>query len=369
VSTTTSLPQADAGTDRRAPAAFLRWVGVTFVLIAALNIGLSLRFGPIRGDLARVGGFAERDYRPGVPQAQARIAPNTVDLADADVVVLGDSFSNKLLWQGEYEALTGQRTLTFQYGQVGCISNWLKWLHGRTLKPGAQVLIESSERSFIARFNRMAECPQFTPVPVHRHLETGEKPWLDPDLSLDIVYQARVLLNSLRLGGQDVYRAGETVNVALKRSDRFTDRRADRLLYHADDEAKNDWTPTQLANALAGLGAEKAAFAASGQKFSMLVMPDKSSVYRDEIVAPRIRLSNATRELHAAGLFGMDTMACFRTLAAAQPDFYLPDDTHLGPDGFRRVAASLAQGQQCAVPAPAAAVAGPASAPASAAVN
>jgi hypothetical protein len=366
VSTTTSIPQPEAGGAHQAPAAFLRWVTVTFVVIAALNIGLSLRFGPIRGDLARVGGFAERDYRPGVPQAAARIAPNTVDLADADVVVLGDSFSNKLLWQGELEALTGQRTLTFQYGQVGCISNFLRWLHGMQLKPGAQVIIESSERSFIARYNRMAECPKFTPVPVHRHLETGEKPWLDPDLSLDIVYQGRVLLNSMRLDKQDVYRAGETVNVALKRDDRFTNHRSDRLLYHIDDEGKNDWTAPQLANALAGLAAEKAAFAASGQKLSMLVMPDKSSVYRDEIVAPRTRFSSATRELHEAGLFGMDTMACFRTLAAAQPDFYLPDDTHLGPEGFRRVAASLAQGQQCVAPA---ATASPASAPASGTLN
>jgi hypothetical protein len=361
VSTSTSFPHPDAGTDTRAPATFLRWVAVTFVLIAALNIGLSLRFGPIRGDLARVGGFAELDYRPGVPQADARIAPNTVALADADVVVLGDSFSNKLLWQGELEALTGQRTLTFQYGQVGCISNWLRWLHGMQLKPNAQVIIESSERSFVARFNQMAECPKFTPVPVHRHLESGPKPWFDPDLSLDIIYQGRVLLNSVRLGKQDVYRAGETVNVALKREDRFTNHRSDRLMYHIDDEGKNDWTPAQLGNALAGLKAEQAAFSASGQKLSMLVMPDKSSVYRDDIVAPRTRMSSATRDLQAAGLFGMDTLACFRTLATAMPDFYLPDDTHVSPNGFRLVAASLAHGQQCAVPA--------ASAPASAALN
>jgi hypothetical protein len=363
VSTSTSIPRPEAGADPKAPATFLRWVAMTFVLIAGINIGLSMRFGPIRGDLARVGGFAERDYEPGVPQASARIAPNTVDLADADVVVLGDSFSNKLLWQGELEALTGQRTLTFQYGQVGCISNWLRWLHGMKLKPGAQVIIESSERSFVARFNKMAECPRITPVPVHRHLETGEKSWFDTGLSLDIVYQGRVLLNSLRLDKQDVYRAGETVNVALRRDDRFTDRRPDRLLYHVDDEGKNDWTPSQLANALAGLSAEKAAFAASGQRFSMLVMPDKSSVYRDDIVAPRIRPSSATRDLQAAGLFGMDTMTCFRTLATSMPDFYLPDDTHIGPNAFRLLAAALAHGQQC--PAPAA----PASAAASAALN
>jgi hypothetical protein len=365
VSTTTSIPHPDAGADTRAPVTFLRWVAVTFVLIAALNIGLSLRFGPIRGDLARVGGFAERDYRPGVPQADARIAPNTVALEDADVVVLGDSFSNKLLWQGELEALTGQRTLTFQYGQVGCISNWLRWMHGQKLKPGAQVILESSERSFVARYNQMADCPTFTPVPVHRHLDSGPRPWIDPDLSLDIVYQGRVLLNSLRLGKQDVYRAGETVNVALKRDDRFTDRRSDRLMYHIDDEGKNDWTAPQLASAVAALKSEQAAFAASGQKLSMLVMPDKSSVYRDDIVAPRTRLSSATRDVQAAGLLGMDTMACFRTLATAMPDFYLPDDTHVGPNGFRLVAVSLAQGQRCAVPA----AASPASAPASAALN
>ena len=62
----------------------------------------------------------------------------------------------------------------------------------------------------------------------------------------------------------------------------------------------------------------------------------------------------------------MDTLACFRTQATSTPDFYLPDDTHVGPNGFRFVAASLAHGQQCAAPA---ASAGPASAAASGALN
>ena len=349
--TTTTLPaQSDPGDPRRPPLIFLRWVAATFVLLAGVNIALSLRFGEIEGDLARVGGFAERDYAPRVPQPAARIAPNTVALADADVIVLGDSFSNRLLWQGELEALTGQRTLTFQYGQSGCISNWLQWLHAQRLKPGAQVVIESAERSFVARFNQMAACPKITPVAVHRHLAGADaKSWFDTNLSLDIVYQGRVLLNSIRVGTQDAYRAGEAVNVALKRTDRFTDRRADRLLYHADDEDKNDWTAAQVANALAGLSAERAAFEATGQKFAVLVMPDKSSVYRDDIVAPRIGASTVTRDLNADGLASVDTLACFRSLATTLPDFYLPDDTHVGAVAFRLVAASIARGQ-CATP-------------------
>lgn len=359
---TTPIAHASGGSDRQAPLVFLRWVVVTFLLLGGVNVALSLRFGAIRGDLARVGGFAERDYQPGAPQADARIAPNTVALADADVIVLGDSFSNKLLWQGELEALTGQRTLTFQYGQSGCVSNWLQWLHAATLKPGATVLVESSERSFVSRYNQMAPCPKIVPVPVRRHLESGAKSWFDTDISLDIVYQVRVLLNSVRLKSQDAYLSGEVVNVALKRNDRFTDHRADRLMYHIDDEGKNDWTSSQVASALSGLEAEKAAFAASGQKFAVLVMPDKSSVYRDDIVAPRIRSSTVTRDLAAAGLSSLDTLACFRSLAATLPDFYLPDDTHTGPEGFRLVAASLARGQCAAPPAAAAAPAAAASA-------
>ena len=353
MATTTTSPAPSASGDlRRPPVIFLRWVAATFVLLAGVNIALSLRFGAIEGDLARVGGFAERDYAPRAPQPAARIAPNTVALADADVIVLGDSFSNKLLWQGELEALTGQRTLTFQYGQSGCISNWLQWLHAQRLKPGAQVVIESAERSFVARYNQMATCPKITPVPVHRHLaDAGAKSWFDPDLSLDIAYQGRVLLNSWRVGTQDAYRAGETVNVALKRDDRFTDRRAGRLLYHADDEGKNDWTAAQLASALAGLSLERAAFEATGQKFAMLVMPDKSSVYRDDIVAPRVRAGTVTRELNAAGLARLDTLACFRSLATSMPDFYLPDDTHVGSTAFKLLAASIEHGQCVAEPA------------------
>jgi hypothetical protein len=361
VSTTIPLAHPDPVDDRRPPVLFIRWVAAVFVLLAAVNIALSLRFGPIEGDLARIGGFAERDYAPGRPQPAPTIAPNTVALEDADVIVLGDSFSNRLLWQGELEALTGQRTLTFQYGQAGCISNWLQWLHARKLKPGALVVIESAERSFVARFSQLSTCPQITPVPVHRHLGTaGDKSWFDGDFSLDIVYQVRVLLNSVRLRSQDAYRAGEVVNVALKRVDRFTDRRADRLLYHADDEGKNDWTTVQVTNALAVLSAERTAFEATGQKFGVLVMPDKSSVYRDDMVAPRVRAISVTRDLQAAGLADVDTLACFRSLATAMPDFYLPDDTHTGVAALRLLAASLAHGQ-CAAP--------PAAAPAAAATQ
>jgi hypothetical protein len=339
-----------AAAARRSARTFLAWLGATFVVLSTVNIGLSLHSGPIVGDLARVGGFAERDYAPQVRQPAPTIAPNTVALADADVVVLGDSFSNRLLWQGELEALTGKQTLTYQYGQVGCISNWLGWLQRQRLKPGAEVVIETAERSFVPRFSELVRCPAFPPTPVHRNLAAAaDTPWWDTGYSLDIVYQGRVVSNSLRMGTQPSYRSGEVVNVALRDSQRFTNRRSDRLLYHVDDEGKNDWSAAQVASAIANLRAVQSRFAAAGIDFHMLVMPDKSTVYRDDIVEPRIRPSTITRDVHAAGLLAIDTTACLRALATQVPDFYLPDDTHTGVAGFRLVASSLAE-RRCAAP-------------------
>lgn len=336
---------ADAGPAGRSPVTFLLWVGATFAVIAAINIALSLRFGAIGGDLARLGAFAERDYAPREPQPAPRIAANTVALEDADIVVLGDSFSNRLVWQGELEAMTGQRTLTFQYGEAGCISNWLQWMHTQRLKPGALVVVETVERSYVSRFSQMSSCPKVTPLPMRRHFEVDKKSWMDSGLSLDIVFQLRVLLNTARLGSQTSYRAGESVNAALKRSDRFTDRRADRLLYHADDETKDAWRVPQLEGAQARLAQERAAFEASGQRFLMLVIPDKSSVYLEDMVKPPMRAVTLTRDLQQAGLAPVDTRACFRSLATAVPDFYLPDDMHVGVNANRLLAAMIAQGR------------------------
>jgi hypothetical protein len=315
-----------------------------------VNIGMSVRFGAIVGDLTRVGGFAERDYAPRVAQPAPTIAPNTVPLAEADLVILGDSFSNRLQWQGELEALTGKKTLTYQYGQVGCISNWLQWLQGQRLKPGAEVVIETAERSFVPRFSELVRCPALQPVPVHRHLaEASDTHWWDNGFSLDIVNQGRILVNTLRTGNQPAYRSGEVVNVALRNSQRFTNRRGDRLLYHVDDENKNDWSGEQVSRAVANLQAVQARFGAAGVGFRMLVMPDKSTVYRDDIAEPRIRPSTITRDVHAAGLLPIDMTACLRSLVLQVPDFYLPDDTHTGVAGFRLVASSLAE-RQCAAP-------------------
>jgi len=342
---TEPIARADTRPAARSAITFLRWVGGTFAVLAALNLGLSLRFGPIGGDLARLGGFAERDYAPGVAQPAPRIAPNTVALEDADVVVLGDSFSNHLVWQGELEALTGRRTLTFQYGEAGCISNWLQWMHSQRLKPGALVVVETVERSFVARFSQLTTCPPVTPLPMRRHLAADTRSWMDSGLSLDIVYQARVLLNTMRLGDRTSYRAGETVNAALGRSDRFTARRADRLLYPADDETKDSWRAPQVDGALARLSQEQAAFKAAGQQFQVLVIPDKSSVYREDLVEPRMRPVTLTQDLQQAGLSPVDTRACFRSLATSMPDFYLPDDMHVGVIADRLIARQVAQGR------------------------
>jgi hypothetical protein len=323
---------------------FLAWLGATFATLAAVNIAMSFYFGAIRGDLTRVGGFSERDYAAKLPQPTEIIAKNDVALEDADVIVLGDSFSNKLLWQGEFEALTGQRTLTYHYANAGCVANWIRWIQTRKLKPGALVLIESVERSFVPRFAEFMPCPPITPSPVHRQLGNYTGRWLETGLSVDIVNNLRVLANSMMLtNSQDAYVSGRVVNAALTRTDRFTNRRADRVLYHAEDEEKSAWRERQIDSAVEHLSGAKAGFASQGVRFSLLLVPDKSSVYLTDLSRPRLRPTQIAQKLHARGLWAFDTQACFRLQAENSRDFYLPDDQHLGTAGYRTLAASIAQ--------------------------
>ncbi|MGZ3159791.1 MAG: hypothetical protein ACXU7H_11950, partial [Burkholderiaceae bacterium] len=61
----------------------------------AITIGLSLFFEPflpLVGDLTRVGNYAEKDFGWHTPKPILQIEENGPQIADPDVLVLGDSF-------------------------------------------------------------------------------------------------------------------------------------------------------------------------------------------------------------------------------------------------------------------------------------
>lgn len=76
-----------------APRRFVLAFAVTTALLLVPAAMLALYFGPIDGDLARIGHLAERDFGPRQPQQPIeRIAPPRFG-ERTDIVLLGDSFS------------------------------------------------------------------------------------------------------------------------------------------------------------------------------------------------------------------------------------------------------------------------------------
>ena len=54
---------------------------------------------PLYGDLTRVGKWTERDFGPNAAHPIIHVKANGRFLANPDIMVLGDSFSEKNLWQ------------------------------------------------------------------------------------------------------------------------------------------------------------------------------------------------------------------------------------------------------------------------------
>jgi hypothetical protein len=129
--------------------------------------------------------------------------------------------------------------------------------------------------------------------------------------------------------------SGDTLNAPLSPGPAFSSRRADRLLYYLGDDFKRTWTRDQLQQAAARVAALQAQVQAAGKHFTLLVVPDKSTVYRPWMSeASRIPEQPVLEIFRDAGVNIVFPVREMREAAAAITDFYLPDDTHLSPAGF-----------------------------------
>lgn len=319
---------------------FLRYAAIGAVSLALLDVGIAYWSGPIVGDLTRLGAFAERDYAPQRPQAPSRFAANQAAIERAGVVVLGDSFSESLAWQGELEASKGVVTFTRNYNDFASLDDWLADLTARRLAPGTVVILETVEREFGTRFR---EPGRRRPVLARAHgaaAAAAEESTLVS--SLNISHNLRVGYHALTATGRRRVESGQAVNVALRRTDLFSNRCADRLLYYAGDDEKARWREGDVAAAVQTLLGFQQRLREHGLRLVVLLIPDKSTVYRDDLVDPiAVAPRDSSAAVFKAGLAPVDLLAKF-VQERAMRDLYLPNDTHLSPDGYRLVAGLLA---------------------------
>ena len=316
---------------------YLALFAASFIALSLLFLALKVAFGPLQGDLTRLGGWPEKDYGPRreaeVPAPWKESGP-----AGASILLLGDSFSAHTPWIPELERRLQFRVAPYQYRRAGCIDNWLSWVSGQTAR---KVVIEIVERDFL-QFGDLKPCAQQAP-----RQEAGHEPASPP---ADALYLLRTGFNLVRLAlaGESPVRQRQVVNAPLKpgagdnRCAVFSSRRGDRLLYLAEDERKRAWEPASIARAVAGVRAIHERLSAGGQHLVFVVVPDKSTTY-----APCLGIETPGAGIAAllvdAGVAAPDLARAMQPLLAQTPDLYEPNDTHFGPVGYAIMADLVAR--------------------------
>jgi len=322
---------------------YLAWFLGTAVVLFGVAIGLSLFFKPLSGDLTRIGRWSERDFGPTRAQSPPVIRANGPLLRDQQILVLGDSFSNPNIWQSYLSESTKLDTLSFEFKDVGCINNWVNWVVSQTALEAKKIIIEVAERSFVPVFRNDRACTASTPV-ASKAFDKTSSAGLTQGISLDAIYLFQTAGNTLRMRWQaGRINSGEVVSVPLASSNFFSNTKAKRLLYYAEDDNKKSWTQRDITAAIENL--KKIQSRLVKFRLVVVVVPDKSTVYRPYILGlpDQIEHPDVFSALTASGIDSIDLRELFREKVTSHIDLYLPNDTHLGPSGYHLMGAAIAE--------------------------
>lgn len=327
---------------------YLVYLASTAALVGLLFASCALYFGPVHGDLTRIGGWSERDFAPTAAQLAIAQAPRTSTAATADMLVLGDSFSQPNEWQSALFADTRLSSHTTHFDAIGCLDNWVQWALAQPARRA--IVVQTVEREFVKRFRDRVTCrpgrtagfdrPAAGPAPAHAA----------PALAIDAGYLLRTSWNTglAHFSPANTFRKGSVVNAPIdKACANFSNVQSGRLLYYQFDEERLKWTADDVDRAIANVRTLQEQFRSAGRGFVFVLIPDKLSVYQDCLVqrndaaqtGPSARLSS---RLRAASILAPDLHPVFAAARASTADLYYPNNTHLGEDGYRLLANQVA---------------------------
>jgi hypothetical protein len=327
---------------------FNRYLGRLLMVAALVFLPCALLawwLGPIAGDLVRLGPWSERDFGWTAPQPRLAVQANGRSQTDPAVLVLGDSFSMGNVWQSELQRRTGLSTQSFGYEQAPCLDAFIRMALAPRHATARVVVLQTIERHFLDRFEDPPACAGDSVAPFETAPGLTHAAPLPGPFTVDWRYLIGASANTARLARapEAAFRTAETVNVPLTDSTLFSNRRAARLLYYAYDDAKSGWTEARLARAAARLLAIEARLRAGGKQLLVVVVPDKSSVYREFLVSPPAPVPDAVSALARQGVSTVELLAPMRAAVGSTPDLFMPDDTHLSARGFERLGVEVAR--------------------------
>lgn len=306
-------------------------------LVFAGAMAVTLLTTPFYGDLTRIGQLSEDDY--GWQAEQPQTDPTLlrgVAVDQADVLVIGDSFSVNLLWQAQL-VKAGHRVATLHWDETGplCddLTDWLRAIGWS----GRWLIIQSVERELAGRLQSSLTCHltrRFTP---HTARSLPPPPTRPPARQLNwrgnLTTGVRTWWNTRqarRAPSERVFEEQVRVAPVPDGCRRFSHRACGKAPFFAVDLERPALT--------AETAQQMQAFARRlpGARIVWLVVPNKSSVYLDP------GRSGAFGAALQQSRTGPDLFEPLTRMSATTQDLYLANDTHLSPQGFSRLGAIVA---------------------------
>lgn len=298
-----------------------------FVVIIAMLLVTLFTPAPY-GDLTRIGRLSDADFGwrappPVVDKADVQGVP----LSEADVVVVGDSFSMTHRWQSKL-VQQGYKVSTIYWGQIGWLcEDFTPWIRKAGFR-GQLVVVESVERLLGERLDKGTHCkamqrdPLVKAKPFLEPLETVPGFALNWEAKLTTGVIAYFNMRDVRKSPGDTVYAKETRVRNVKDGCKyFSHRLCEKALFFIED---TDNPPLQ-----ASAVDQMKTFVASQPELSFIwmVIPDKTTVYIDHAHA-----AGFAKAFSASGL-GPDLFGFAADQREHVRDFYFPNDTHLSMHG------------------------------------
>lgn len=306
--------------------------GALFVLSIPI-VWISLFFTTYHGDLTRIGKWTEHDFSWQIPQPyidSSLLQSSPID--QADVLVIGDSFSETLHWQSIFTK-DQIKVTTIHWGQIDNICENFKDLLKQNGFKGKKIIIQSTERGFKNQLEKSSNCSHGNIFP--KSLERSSKaqaPLLNPRLEFNINGQFtagfKTILNSLAIRASDQYhflynyrsKSGHIYKIENGCA-YFSNRLCEYGLFFHEDYKK----PSIDANLVSKVRDINRRL--SDYKVSWLVIPNKSSIYHRPVS------SEFWEDLEQEKL-GPNLYQLFQEQKILIKDLYAPNDSHLSTNGY-----------------------------------
>jgi len=323
---------------------YVKCLLTTFGIMAVLFWVLALYLEPVVGDLTRTGRWSENDFGWHAPQPAINIVTNGRATVNPDIVVLGDSFSLANYWQSALSSNVGKKILTFGYGDVGCIDNWIRW--SKDNSAAKIVILQVVERNFISSFRTITPCKESTPVPIEVSSGKSSSQRTTWPPTLDAKYLFLTALNTMRMNASPnaSIAHGEVINAPIRPGcARFSNKRSDRLLHIVHDNRKENWNDQEVNEAVANVRKLKDEITRAGKKFIFVVAPNKLTAYQECLVGNKpARFPDVTRQLNRTGVDAPDLISAFKGNIDLITDLYYPNNTHWSESGYQLAAETIA---------------------------